>query len=291
MILVTGPTGNVGSRLVEELRSAGVPLRALVRDLSHAPGLEARGVDVVIGSFEDEASLLRALTGVRRLFLLSPPGTESMVAHQTRVVEQAVAAGVEHVVKQSSIGADEQTGAAIIDAHRRIEEHIEGSGLAWTHLRPNWFMQNELGQADSIARDGVFYAPDVTRVSMVDARDVAAVAAAVLTGEGHEGKAYVLTGPEALSYDALAERYQRLLGKPVRWAEVTLEQAREAMLAAGLPDELASGFAEIMARYRQGGVTATVSPDVERLLDRPPRSFEQFLADHRSHFEAGEPIG
>jgi uncharacterized protein YbjT (DUF2867 family) len=145
-------------------------------------------------------------------------------------------------------------------------------------------MQNELAQAAAVADAGAFYAPDVTRVSMIDVRDVAAVAAAVLCEEGHEGQSYVLTGPEALSYPDLAEHYARFLSREVRWQEVTLEQARQAMLSGGLPEVLACGFTEVMARYREGGITASVSPDVQRLLGRPPHSFEQFLADHRAAF-------
>jgi uncharacterized protein YbjT (DUF2867 family) len=142
-------------------------------------------------------------------------------------------------------------------------------------------MQNELGQAGSIATDGVFYAPDITLVSMMDAADVAAVAAHVLTTDGHEGTAYVLTGPEALSYADLAERYSRFLGREVRWHEVTLEQARDSMRASGFPEELAVGFPEVMLGYREGGVTRRVSPAVEDLVGRAPRSFEEFLSDHR----------
>jgi uncharacterized protein YbjT (DUF2867 family) len=288
MILVTGPTGNIGRHLVDELVRSGVRIRALVHGAEYARELSDRGVDVVVGSFEDRAALDRALTGVERLFLLSPPGVEQMIEQQTAVVDRAAAAGVAHVVKQSSIAADEDTEAAIIRAHRRIEEHIERSGLRWTHLRPNWFMQNELAQADSIAADGLFFAPDVTRVSMIDARDVAAVAARVLTGEGHEGRAYVLTGPESLSYQDVADRYSRVLGRPVRWSEVTFERARESMLEAGLPEVLASGFTQVLARYRDGGITATTSPEVERLVGRPPHTFEEFLVEHRRQFQEHE---
>ncbi len=280
MILVTGATGNVGGHLVDVLSGAGASIRLFVHDPAKARELAAAGIEVVQGAFEDDTSMRRAVDGVERVFVLSPPGTEQMVDRQVRVVDAAATAGAAHVVKLSSIAADEQTAASIIVAHRRIEAHIEGSGLAWTHLRSNWFMQNELGQAASVVQDGVFHAPDVTEVSMIDARDVAEVAAAVLTGSGHEGKAYVLTGPEALGYGDVADTYTRVLGRPVRWEEVTLEQARQSMLDGGLPDVLATGFTEIMARYRDGGVTAAVSPDVERLLGRPPRAFADLAAEH-----------
>jgi uncharacterized protein YbjT (DUF2867 family) len=209
-----------------------------------------------------------------------------MVEQQLRVLSAAKEMGVQYIVKQSSVCADERTDASIILAHRRVEEEIEASGMAWTHLRSNWFMQNELGQAASVGRDGVFYAPNVTQVSMIDARDVAAVAAHVLTTSGHEGRAYLLTGPESLSYEEVAAVYSRVLGRSVSWKEVTLEEARHSMLDAGLPDELASGFVEIMARYRDGGATHDVSPAVSQLLGREPLSFEQFVHDHEDAFAA-----
>ena len=209
-----------------------------------------------------------------------------MVEQQLAVVDAARAEGVRYIVKQSSIAADEDTDASIVVAHRRIEEAIERSGMSWTHLRPHWFMQNELGQAGTIAADGVFYAPDVTEISMIAADDVASVAAHVLTSDGHEGKAYVLTGPEALSYADLADAYSRVLGREVRWQQVSLEDARDSMREAGLPDELAVGFAEIMGRYGEGGVTRKVSPAVEELTGRAPRTFETFLRENRGAYEA-----
>jgi uncharacterized protein YbjT (DUF2867 family) len=286
VILVTGATGNVGSRLVRELAAAGAPTRALVRSPEAAASLRELGVETAVGAFEDAESLRDAVSGVNHVYLVSPPGAEGMVEQQLQVLEAAVAGGVARIVKQSSVAADEPTDASIIAAHRRIEEAIERSGIAWTHLRPNWFMQNELGQAASIAGDGAFYAPDVTQVSMIDAADVAAVAARVLTSAGHEGEAYVLTGPQALSYADLADVYSRVLGREVHWHEVTFEQARDSMLESGLPEVLAVGFPEAMRRYRDGGVSRRVSPAVEELIGRPPRTFEEFVRDHRDAYVA-----
>ena len=283
MIAVTGATGTVGSALVRELEAMGAPARVFVRDAA-AFGRPGR-VEVVEGSFEDPAALRALVAGAQRLFLLSPPGTRGMVDQQVAVVRAAREAGVRHVVKVSSIGADEDAiGAGIIRAHREIERAIEASGMAFTHLRPHWFFQNELGQADGIAASGVFYAPDVARISAIDARDIAAVAAVVLAeGDVHAGRSYVLTGPQALGYADVAGVLTRELGRPVRWVEVGLDDARRSMLDAGL-GELAEGFTEIMARYREGGVTAEVSGAVEQLLGRAPLSFAEFVRDHRDAF-------
>ena len=279
MLLITGATGTIGTHLLGELAGRD-DVRALVRDRAGAAAVERAGAQAVVGRFEDPASLRTAMAGVERVFLLSPPGDQAMVDAQTRVVDAAVDAGVAHVVKLSSIGADAPGDARIVRAHRTIEQHVEASGLAWTHLRPHWFMQNELGQAASIA-DGVLHAPDVGRITTIDARDVAAAAARVLTTGGHAGRSYLLTGPEPLSYADVAAALSEAVGRPVRWDEVTLEDARASMLDAGLPEVLAGGFTEILAGYRRGGEAARVSPDVEALTGRPPRTFRAFARDHR----------
>lgn len=285
MLLITGATGTIGSSLLRELAAEGAAARVFVRDPAKARSVDRLGFEVALGSFEDERSVRAALAGVHRLFLLSPPATTSMVQAQRRVVDASRDAGVEHIVKLSSIGADERgIAASIIRAHRDIEQHVEDSGVAYTHLRPHWFMQNELAHGASITTTGTFAAPDVARISTIDARDIAAVAARVLVDDGHAGAAYVLTGPAALSYGDIAQTFARVLRRPVRWIEVGLDEARDSMLDAGLPAELAVGFTEILARYREGGVTAQVSPAVEQILGRPPRSFEQFVHDHRHVF-------
>jgi uncharacterized protein YbjT (DUF2867 family) len=120
---------------------------------------------------------------------------------------------------------------------------------------------------------------------MIDARDVAAVAARVLTTDGYEGKAYTLTGPEPLGYADLAAVYSRVLDRPIQWQQVTLVEARAAMVASGLPEGLASGFCEVLRGYREGGVTEHASPAVAELLGREPRTFDQFVGDHADEYQ------
>jgi uncharacterized protein YbjT (DUF2867 family) len=290
MILVTGATGNIGSHLVRELAGSGVPVRALVRKSRDHGALCEHAVEVALGAFEDAESLRAAMVGVEQVFVLGPAGVETMVEQQLSVLRAAQASeSVRHIVKLSSIAADEPRAPAIVAAHRRIEEAIERSGFTWTHLRPNRFMQSELGHADDVALEGDFYAPDITHVSMIDARDIAAIAACVLTSDGHDSRAYTLTGPEALSYAEVADVYSRVLATRIRWEPLSIEEARASMLKSGLPAELAVGFSEIMLRYRDGGITRQISPDVEQLLGRPPRTFEQFVHDHRNAYDPRLP--
>jgi uncharacterized protein YbjT (DUF2867 family) len=279
-ILVTGATGQVGGPLVDRLARRGAKVRGLVRSRDAAERLRKLGVEPVEGSFDEVESLRRALDGVERLFVLTPTGVDEAVRRQARLIDLAADAGIERVVKLSVIGADEVTDAQIMCSHRRAEEHLEQSGLAWTHLRPCWFMQNELGQAQAIATHGSFHAPNMGSPAMIDVRDVAAAAATVLLSDGHVGRAYVLTGPESLSYADLAERYERVLGLEVRWSEIGLDQAHERMLASGMTDELATWLTEIMAHHRKSDVSATLSLAVEELTGKLPRSFEQFVHDH-----------
>jgi uncharacterized protein YbjT (DUF2867 family) len=285
MILVTGSTGNVGAPLVHALARRGEPVRALLHDPAEADGYEALGVDAVDGTFEDEHSLRKALRGVERLFVLTPAGTDEMATRQVRLAELAREAGVRRIVKLSGIAADETDGPAIARAHRQAERAIEASATAWTHLRPHWFLQNELGHAETIAAEGVFYAPDVGRIAPVDARDVAEAAATVLTEDGHEDRAYTLTGPALVSYDEIAKSLGAVLGREVRWIEVSLDEARASMLAAGYPEVLASGFTEYLARFQRGGVTGRLSPDLPALLGREPRDVETFIRDNSDAYE------
>jgi uncharacterized protein YbjT (DUF2867 family) len=193
MILVTGATGNVGSQVVEQLSSTGAPVRAFVRDPEKAANVWETSVEIAEGDFQRPETLAAALEGVDRLFLLM--GTaENQVELENDVIDAAVRAGVRRVVKLSIYGAEIGSPVPFRDWHGRIEARLEGAGLAYTHLRPTFFMQNA---AYMLAPDGVFYVPSgAGRIGWVDVRDVAAVAVRALTEDGHEGKAYDITGPE-----------------------------------------------------------------------------------------------
>ena len=212
-----------------------------------------------------------------------------MAAHQRAVVDAARDAGVRHVVKLSSIAADEPSvSAGIVRAHRDVERHIEGSGMAFTHLRPHWFMQNELGQAESIAAEGTLSAPDVGRISSIDART------SRQSPPGSSPPTATRAGPTCSpgprhSTTRASPTCHRGHRQPGAVDRGHLADARDSMLAGGLPDELATGFTEIMARYREGGITERVGSDVSDILGRPPRSFADFAADRLAAFAAAAP--
>ncbi len=284
MILVTGATGTTGGATVQALADAGVEARALVRDPSKftAPA----GIEVVTGSFDDAASLDAALDGVSHAYLVLPASPEQ-VELETAFVDAAACAGVEHLVLLSVIGADDEGSEALRfgRAHRAAEKAVRESGLQWTFLRPNGFLQNYLGQAASIAGQGVFYSALTAgaAVSHVDARDIGEVAAKALSEPGHAGQAYALTGPEALTDDDIAARLSAVLGRTVEHVTIPPEAQREAMLGMGIPEWTVDGLGELYAFY-ETGIAGGVAPDIERVLGRPARSVDDFAADHRAAF-------
>lgn len=283
MILLTGATGNVGSHLLSDLCRGGHSVRALVRSAEKADNLRGYDCETAAGDFDDPGSLHRALAGVDRLFLLSPAG-ERMAEQEKAVVDAAAAAhATVRVVKLAAAGYHE--GRTALGAqHSAVVEHLRASGLPHTVIAPSVFMQNTLAWAGTISETGQFPLPaGEGAVSLVDARDVAAVAAHVLTSDGHEGASYTVTGPEALTYTQVAERFTSALGKPVRYQDVPPTAAREAMVAGGMSPWLADSLVELTALLRSGGAAGTTD-EVQKATGRPARSFDDFLRDHMSAF-------
>jgi uncharacterized protein YbjT (DUF2867 family) len=261
MILITGASGTVGREVVKALGGQGVRIRAGYR--THPQNLPA-GVESVALDYERPETIRPALVGVETLFLLS-----STVAPETGVVDEAKRVGVKRIVKLSVIGAAEEE-YTIARWHRAVEKHIEASGLSWTFLRPNGFMQNIVNHmAETIRSQSAIYSSAGNgAVSHVDVRDIGAVGARVLTEAGHEGKAYELTGPAALTYGQIAETLSRVLGRPIKYVPGTPEQYKQS-------DALVD-----LNRYYAEGKASRVSPAVKQLAGRDPIPFEQFARDY-----------
>jgi uncharacterized protein YbjT (DUF2867 family) len=284
MILVTGATGTIGSELVRLLVDAGEPVRALVRDPARAASVVPDRVQLFRGDLADSASIHEAVLGASKLFLLGPPD-ERVVAFEANVIDAARrACCVEHVVKLSAIHADPASPARFCAWHGRSEQHVAASGMPFTFLRPNFFMQNTLGLAAGIREHGTIYQPSGgARASYVDTRDVARAAATALTRRGHEGQAYTLTGPEAISYADIARVLSGVAGKPVKYVDVPRDTAKPALLSTGMPEWLAEGVLELMDLMRAGKMDV-VTDDVERVTGTKPRTYEQFARDHAGVF-------
>lgn len=283
MILVTGATGNNGQELVRQLTAAGQRVRALVRDASDAAKLKGLKVELAVGDFDRPQTLEAALQGAEQAFLLTPVA-ERFVQWQTDFIKAAQRAGTKRLVKFSGMGASASAGSELLRLHHQTDMVLQNSGLPFTILQPNSFYQNLFLSAGTIKTQGAFYLPlQHAAQSCVDIRDICAVATRVLTSPGHEGKSYVITGPEALTFQQVAEKLASILGRQVQYVEVPLSAAADGMRQAGMPEWNVRTVSELLG-YFASGAAGQVSDTVPRLLGRPAISLEQFAKDYRTAF-------
>ena len=284
LILVTGATGTLGSQVVEQLSQGGHKVRAAVHSPEKATAFAAKADEIVSLDFSSPETFKEALDGVEKVFFLSPL-TEDMVETGARFAEAAKKAGVSHIVRQSGLGADADAGITLGQWHRAVEQAIEDAGMEWTHLRPNSFMQNFVAyMSQTIKEQGAFYLPwGDGSISLVDVRDIAAVAVESLTGSGHEGQSYEITGPAALSGEDCARIFSKVLNRTVQYVDVPEDAARQSMQDMGMPGWFIDVIMELYA-VNKAGYTAGVTDTVERVTGKAPRSFEQFVQDHAEAF-------
>jgi uncharacterized protein YbjT (DUF2867 family) len=283
MILVTGATGNVGLELIKKLFDRSLPVRAFVRDRSRARAIALPGIELVEGDFARPETVARALDGVEQLFLLMPSSAE--VEQRQRIfVDAARKARVKHIVKLSQFGADAGAHGRFQRYHAGVEHHIRKSRIPYTFLRPNLFMQSLLNFRSSIASQGLFYAPaGNARVSIIDVRDIASVAAAALVRSEHENQTYELTGPEALTHAEMAGEFSEAFGKTVKYVDVPPETMLQTLLDLRIPRWQAEGVVEDYDHYRRGEAAAITSA-VRDVTQQPATRFSQFAADYARQF-------
>jgi uncharacterized protein YbjT (DUF2867 family) len=282
-VLVSGATGNTGRAVVAALAGRGVPVRAMVRKEADRGQVPA-GVAVAVADFDDPESIAAALRGTARAYLVTP-SSERAEAQQKRFADLAVKAGVGHLVVLSQLAADEQSPVRFLRYHAAVERHVRDLGIGYTFLRPNLFFQGLLAVAGTIAAQGRFYAPiGEARVSAVDVRDIAAVAAAALTEPGHDGATYTLTGPAAITHADMAAALTGALGRDITFTDVPPD-AFAGGLQGILPPWQIDGLLEDYAHYRRGEAAA-VSPAVADITGRPATSIGQFAHDYAQAFTA-----
>lgn len=269
-ILVTGATGNVGRHLVDQLTRAGQRVRALTRDPARAD-LPA-GVEVVAGDLAAPHTLASALDGATGLHLLAAGGDDyATLATGPDILKLAEQAGVRRVTVLWN-GKEGPT-----------EQAVTASGLAWTRLYPVEFMSNALTWVESIKDEGVVREPYGTSLSaVIHEADIAAVAAAALTQDGHAGKTYTLTGPEALTIPQRVRAIGAAIGRELRYVELTEDEAVRRWREAGLSEEVVEMFREWYGNPPP--VAYTVLPTVEHVTGRAPRTFAQWVAEHADAF-------
>ena len=281
MILITGASGNVGKEVLKQIVPTGANVRAAFQTVTKAAAAPS-GVEIVTMDYNQPQTLQAALKGVEKVFLVGPP-TPNLPVLERKAIDEIKRSGVRHVVKLSAMGGRD---AIFTRQHADSEDYIKSSGVAYTFLRPNGFMQNFVTyNGATINTQNAFYGSQGDgEVSHIDLRDIAAVAVKSLTEDGHQGKAYTLTGPEALSNARVAEILSEDTGREIRYVDLPAEQFKQALLGAGLPEWSANALVDLQQFYRRGSASA-VTRDVEQLLGRKPISFEQFSRDYAQAFQ------
>lgn len=281
MILIT-TAGKVGAQAAQVLAQQGEPVRVLVRDPQKVGALTHAGVEVVQGDLTDRASVDAAMRGVTAVVLVSP----AIPAQEIAVIDSAVRAGVGHVVKITSKASADSSIPRRRD-QTSIEAALLDSGLGWTLLRNNAYMQNFLMLGPAIGATSSFGScTGQGRVGMVDTRDVGAVAAQIAASPAaHVGTTYWPTGPQRLSYSDAAAVLSTVLDRTITFHPLTAQQQEQAMVDVGVPQPVAAMNAQALTLFAEGDSDWTTD-DVASILGRPAGTFEQFAADHAAAFAA-----
>ena len=281
-VLVTGATGTIGRDVAKRLSEDGISVRAGVRDQARARKQFGSNIALAAFDFENEKTF-SALEGVEKVFLL-PPLLPNQLEVMNAFVDAAKRAGVRHIAKLSAIGVDDETQPTAIKWHGANEQHIRESGVAFTFLRPNSFMQNFFTYFPP--RNGAIYLPwGHGTASFVDTRDIASVAAKVLVSDGHEGKIYTLTGPATLGIAEVARILSEMTRREFKYVDVPEAAARDGMLQAGVPPWQVDLVMELHAVNKQNRWSAVTS-DIEKVTGTHPTDFAQFARDHADKFRA-----
>lgn len=283
MILVTGATGKSGREIVKQLSEAGAGgVRALVRDQAKAQAFKSlSGVELVEGDLSKPETLGRALEGIEHVLLNSSPAPD-LIELQGNLIAAAKRAGVSHIVKFSAQGADANAPEGFLKWHGQVEQRLAASGLAYTNLQPTVFMQEILNSWGG--QRTISLPMKDAKVSAVDTRDIAAVAVKTLIEDGHAGKNYVITGPEALSFTEIAKKISAATGEEVNYVNITLDDFQKSLLEMGLPHWLAGALSQLYD-YLGSGLGGEVSDVVAKVGKKRPISFDEFAREHAQSFK------
>ncbi len=278
MILVTGVTGKVGSLVLKQLAARGEKCRAMVRDLKKGANLKGENIEVVQGDYDKMETVEKALKGCEKLFLVSV-ARATMGEPEFPVITAAKKAGVKHIIRVSALGAHVSAESHLLKWHGYNDTNLRKIGVPYTILKPHYFMQNMYMNVDSIKNEGAFYAPmQQGKIAMIDVRDIADCAVAVILGKGHNGKAYDLTGDTALSFAEYAEKLSSACGKEIKYVDIPPAEAKKAMLGMGMPDFFVDGIVALYMDWAKGG-GEKVSEAVKTLTGKDPRTFDDFARE------------
>jgi len=283
MILITGASGSVGKAVLLEAIRKESGVRAMYRSKEEAAKAPA-GCEPVLADYSDKQSLRKALDGVSSVYIVCSP-IPKLVELESNMLDACKECGIRHVVLNSALGAGD-FGKSFPSWHRKVEDKLKTTGISYTILRPNGFLQNIVAyNAPSIRAEGAFYAAmGDAKVSYLDVGDIAAVAVKALKGATHAGKTYELNGPEAISNAELARRISNIAGRAVNYVDIPEPAQREAMLGLGMPEWQVTALLELQQYYKQGGGAKTDGL-LKSLIEREPVTLDQYLAANAREFQ------
>jgi uncharacterized protein YbjT (DUF2867 family) len=284
-ILITAANGTVGSETVKLLAGTDFRVRAGVHSLIKGERFRPLpNVELVHLDLHNPELLKVALTGVTKVLLITP-FSQDQAALGKLFIQAAQAAGVRHLVRLSASGADAEPGIQLGREHREVEISLQDSGIPYTILRPAGFMQNFLLNAETVCNHNSLYLPiGHGKISYIDARDIAAVAVAVLTQAGHENQIYELTGPEAIGINDVAHALTVATNRVITYVDVPENTAATAMLQHHVPEWMVNQLLELYGVYK-AGYAERVTDAVEKITGRPPRNIADFAQDYQNHFQ------
>lgn len=278
MILITGATGNVGRTLVPELLKTGAKIRVLVRDKKKADHFDGK-VEIAIGDLDKPETLIPAMRGIRKLYIVSPDTKQV-----SNLLQAAKQAGVQHVVKQSTIEASRSLGPG--KWHRQQEELIKSMGFQWTFLRPTMMMVNtvEWWKQTIKQQNAVYFPGGKAKIPAVASQDIAAVACKVLTEPGHNEKIYEITGPEALSIEEMVNTLSKTLDKTIKYVDVPILAAGMSLIRFGLPLYVINGLMHTLRALRQNEYEY-VTYAVEYIGEVKGKTYSQWCLENKVEFQ------
>jgi uncharacterized protein YbjT (DUF2867 family) len=283
MILVIGGTGKIGGELVKQIGQSKIKARVLVRSGERAEAIQKLGLETAVGDVSQIETIKTALQGAESLFLLTAPSLH-MSEIEIAIMDAAKKAGVKKIVLQSAMGVNLQSAQTVIHEHSKSQEYLKKLGLTFTILQPSSFFQNFL-LLKSINKQGAIYGNyKEGKMGFVDAKDIASVALAALTQTGHEGKTYVITGNEALTYGEVASKVSRATGKTVKYINVSTDEAVKGMVDNGMPEWLSNDLGKSGERLAAGDMRE-ITDVVQNVTHKKPVTLDQFLTDNVEAFK------
>ena len=285
MILLTGATGKTGSATAKALNEKGITFRALIRNEEKRGDIESLGGEVVIGSIENKEAVDQSMVDVETALILLP-NSENQLSLEKQLVDSAKQAGAKRVVKMSSIEATPDATSPIPKLHLESEEYIKQSGLSWTMIKPNFYMQNLLASAGTIKDQGKIFLPmGEGKTGMIDTTDVGKVLAKVLSEDGHESMNHEITGPEILSFNEVAEIFSKGLDKQVDYVDVPLAAYKETLGQFLTNQWHLDAVIDLFKGIADGGIEEKTNTYSE-LMGESPKSLSEFISENSFIFKS-----